>query len=139
MDHISPTLTVVFAVLTGMILGLVDFGSQPGVQVHVSSLIWGLFYGVGFEPAAIYYKLHGPYPYGFIDKFGAVVWPIIASAALYFVVNRLPTVSNAALRRKIKNGLTLSFVLVLPHHNLMPDELAYFPLWSQGFILTLPD
>src|SRR5437764_187211 len=110
MRHLTAAIVVLGAIFSGMFFYTINFGpaANHGLGIHVTNLIWGLYYGIGFEPAFIWYKIHGPYPTGFVDLFGMIVYPIIASGFLYIAVLRLS--KRTSLRKWLLPVLGLSFL-----------------------------
>ncbi|MBL6851876.1 MAG: hypothetical protein ISS15_04895 [Alphaproteobacteria bacterium] len=96
----------------------------------IVNLIWGLYYGLGFEPAFVWYKIHGPFPTGFLDLFAMIIYPVAASTLLYWAIFRLT--ERRSHRKWVGLTLGLSFVLLIPMPYSQLDDWWLHPIWIFG-------
>jgi predicted membrane protein len=131
--HFIAAIIVLGAMLSGMFIYPADLDAAiaHSTEVHFINLIWGLYYGVGFEPANIWYRIYGPYRAGFVDGFGLIYYPLIASVFLYAVVVWL---SSFWSRKRLLLVFGLSFLAIVPRPNLPMRDWWLMPLWINGAI-----
>jgi hypothetical protein len=137
--HLIAACFVGCAAFSGTLLFLLSFGNASDFfSDRFINLIWGLLYGIGFEPALIWYQIHGPYPLNFIDLFGLCIWPIGFSIFLYIFVLRVLAMADNAWRKRILACLLVSFVVIIPFRELAPTTMLAFPLWPDGYLFSSP-
>jgi predicted membrane protein len=138
MRHAIAALVVLGALFSAMFIypADLDAASIDGHEVHFVNLIWSLYYGIGFEPAFIWYKIFGPFPTGFVDVFGMIFYPIIASALLYAAILRLSRRSSS--RKWLFLVLGLSFLAIVPRPNMSVVNWWKLPLWINGAMSERP-
>lgn len=131
--HVLAAIVVLATIASGVCLFFVNFdrAANHGFGLHFTNLIWGLYYGIGFEPGFVWYKIHGPYRTGFFDLFGALIYPLIASAVLYAAIIRLAKYPSA------KWWLLLSILVIIPLPLLPSVYWWLLPLYAYG-ALSLP-
>ena len=140
MRHVIAIVIVFCAAFSGLILGFIGVTAHVngGFAAHFVNPIWSVFYGLGFEPALIWYRIHGPYRYGLFDLFGTLVWPIIASIVLYGIILRILSRWNETQRRVTLAAFAFSFFVIIPEMSLQPPTLIAFPLWQDCMIFSMP-
>jgi len=138
MRHVLAMIVVLCAIFSGMFIypADIDAASVHSSEVHFVNLIWGLYYGIGFEPAFIWYRFFGPYPMGFVDVFGMIIHPLIASGILYVSVFKLS--KRSSRRMPILLAIGLSFLAIIPRPNLPMKNGWLFPLWVNGAMSEVP-
>jgi hypothetical protein len=105
-------------------------GANHGHGVFLVNLVWGLYYGIGFEPALIWYKIRGPFPTDFLDLFAMLVYPLAASAFLYMVIFKLS--ARPSRRKWIVIGMSLSLFVIAPLPIVPAEQWWLHPIWVFG-------
>jgi hypothetical protein len=105
-------------------------GANHGHGIFLVNLVWGLYYGIGFEPALIWYKIHGPFPTGFLDLFAMLIYPLTARAFLYAVIFKLG--ARPSWRKWIVIGVVLSLFIIAPLPILPEEQSLLHPIWIFG-------
>ena len=109
--------------------------SSHGDGVFLINAVWGLYYGLGFEPAFVWYKIHGPYPSGFLDLL-PLIYFFVASVFLYWVYLKLTL--RPAWRKWVIVGLTASFLVIVPMHIAPMADWWMHPMWVFGVFSEPP-
>jgi hypothetical protein len=110
--------------------------ANNGSGVFLVNAVWGTYYGLGFEPAFIWYRVHGPFPTGPLDLFAMIVYPLIASIILYVAIYKLS--QRLAWRKWIVVALGLSFLVIIPMRVFPGQGMWLHPIWVFGAMSEPP-
>ena len=91
----------------------------------LENLVWGSIDGLGWLVVGFFVDLRGPVP----ALFGFIVWPLLVSAALFWLAGFLWRTQNARLIHIAIVALVATLLVDVPISMASHLPLAYLPLW----------